>query len=439
LPGRASQTNQLAAITKVIQAGPYATALREHVRHIVNSPAFNGSDRSREFLLFIVDKALAGQFEDLKERVLGVELFGRNASYDTSDDAIVRVTASDVRRRLLRYYSEAGAKSEFRIEIPVGSYIPEFQRVAEPVIPELQVAARVLTPVAVVPAVRTSYRPPRAALWGLAGFLIGLAVWGLGSKVIATRANLRQQPWATILNPEHGLRIVMSDTELITMQNLLDYNLSLSDYANQKYVPNNITMSDDLRRVVQTYRGVTTGTAGVAISLNIARLAFAGNQQVSVVPARGMQLRDFKTDENFVLIGSPRSNPWVNLLQDSLDLQFLYDSVLHQEFIVNKRPKPGEPARYLPSARGGATGQAYGIIAFLANPGQNGHILFLAGSSSEATEAAAKLALNETQLRQTLQAAGLKGRDFRPFEILLRVETMAGSATTWQVAALHLL
>ncbi len=107
-------------------------AIRLHVKQIADSPAFRGSGRSREFLLKIVERALAGQFDQLKERVLGIELFGRDASYDTGDDAVVRVTASDVRRRLLRYYSEFGPNSELHLEVPVGSYIPEFRRIIEP-------------------------------------------------------------------------------------------------------------------------------------------------------------------------------------------------------------------------------------------------------------------------------------------------------------------
>jgi hypothetical protein len=53
------------------------------------------------------------------------EVFGRSPSYDTGEDAIVRVTASDVRKRLLQHYDRNGSASEFRINLPLGSYIPE--------------------------------------------------------------------------------------------------------------------------------------------------------------------------------------------------------------------------------------------------------------------------------------------------------------------------
>src|ERR1019366_10410537 len=82
-----------------------------------------------QFLEYIILQAIAGQFDSLKERVIGMELFGRSASYDTGDDAIVRVTASDVRKRLLQHYGRFGATSEYRISLPSGSYIPEITRV----------------------------------------------------------------------------------------------------------------------------------------------------------------------------------------------------------------------------------------------------------------------------------------------------------------------
>src|SRR4051794_40306276 len=96
--GRANQVDQLAAMTRFIELAPHAFPLRAPLRNMVETPALKGSRRSQEFLQFIVERALDRRFDDLKERTLGVELFGRNPSYDTGDDAIVRVTACDVRK-----------------------------------------------------------------------------------------------------------------------------------------------------------------------------------------------------------------------------------------------------------------------------------------------------------------------------------------------------
>jgi hypothetical protein len=78
-------------------------------------------------LTYLVKQSIAGSYDLLRERVIGAEVFGRNASYDTGGDSIVRVRANDLRKRLAQYYDGApGRDSEIRIQLPTGSYVPEF-------------------------------------------------------------------------------------------------------------------------------------------------------------------------------------------------------------------------------------------------------------------------------------------------------------------------
>jgi len=77
-----------------------AATVREQLRQIVQSRSFAGSKRSQEFLEFVVEHALLGDTEALKERTIGAELFGRPISYETASDPIVRVKANDVRKRI---------------------------------------------------------------------------------------------------------------------------------------------------------------------------------------------------------------------------------------------------------------------------------------------------------------------------------------------------
>src|SRR5271156_5197534 len=115
-------------IGKILESGKDVDLLQQHLREVIEGAAFKASHRSGQFLKYIVDQAIAGHFESLKERVIGIELFGRCPTYDTGEDAIVRVTASDVRKRLLQHYGRDGATSEFRISLPLGAYIPEIAR-----------------------------------------------------------------------------------------------------------------------------------------------------------------------------------------------------------------------------------------------------------------------------------------------------------------------
>jgi hypothetical protein len=99
---------------------------QEELDRILKSPAFHGSPRCSQFLQFVVDRALEGQYDALKERMIGIEVFGRNPSYQTEGDSVVRVRASDVRRRLSQYYSVTETAPVCRIDIPSGSYVPQF-------------------------------------------------------------------------------------------------------------------------------------------------------------------------------------------------------------------------------------------------------------------------------------------------------------------------
>ncbi len=115
-------------IAKIVETEEDVARLQQHLKEVVEGEAFKGSHRSGQFLTYILEESIAGRFAGLKERVIGVKLFGRDPSYDTGEDAIVRVTASDVRKRLLQHYGKYGITSEFRISLPLGSYIPEITR-----------------------------------------------------------------------------------------------------------------------------------------------------------------------------------------------------------------------------------------------------------------------------------------------------------------------
>jgi len=93
---------------------------------ILASYHFRGSKRYPALLKYVVSAALDGHAGDLKERTLGVEVFGRDPDYDTGADPVVRFSASEVRKRIAQYYHEQGNQSGLQIEMPLGSYVPEF-------------------------------------------------------------------------------------------------------------------------------------------------------------------------------------------------------------------------------------------------------------------------------------------------------------------------
>jgi len=125
--------------------GDSRTAIELELISVLEGPSFRASSRSRDFLRYVVEEALAGHEDSLKERTIGVAVLGRNLSYDTGADAVVRVRANDVRKRLAAYYERFAPKAGTRIELPLGSYVPRFVSAAS------QPAAPVAAPVVAAP------------------------------------------------------------------------------------------------------------------------------------------------------------------------------------------------------------------------------------------------------------------------------------------------
>ncbi|MGO9610949.1 MAG: hypothetical protein ACLPT4_15090 [Verrucomicrobiia bacterium] len=100
--------------------------VREELDAIVSSHHFRGSKRYPAMLKYVVFAAIDGRASDLKERTLGVEVFGRDPDYDTNADPVVRISAGEVRKRIAQFYHENGHGAKLEIELPLGSYAPEF-------------------------------------------------------------------------------------------------------------------------------------------------------------------------------------------------------------------------------------------------------------------------------------------------------------------------
>src|SRR4029079_18216971 len=105
-------------------------AVHTQLARLLESPHFRNSKRSQALLRFVVQAALAGDQNSLKERCIGAAVFGRAPAYDTAQDPIVRNAAIEVRKRLAQYYLEPEHAAELRIDLPSGSYMPSFP--AEP-------------------------------------------------------------------------------------------------------------------------------------------------------------------------------------------------------------------------------------------------------------------------------------------------------------------
>jgi len=115
--------------------------VREQLDRLLVHTLFSNSKRYPVLLAHAVEQTLRGNAAELKERSIGVEIFGRSPTYDSNADPVVRITAGEVRKRLTQYYYDAVHAGELVIELPIGSYVPVFhasERLAEAELPGFQ-------------------------------------------------------------------------------------------------------------------------------------------------------------------------------------------------------------------------------------------------------------------------------------------------------------
>jgi hypothetical protein len=468
-----STDTRIAEIARIAETTGALASLHLHLKEVIDGEAFKGSHRSGRFLQYIVDQAIAGQLDSLKERVIGMELFGRSASYDTGDDAIVRVTASDVRKRLLQHYGRYGATSEFRISLPPGSYIPEIVRdshgdMSHPaVVAEHQelaakphdlgakhqesatVSVESVVKASVFPRVETIH--PNGGTWrtrlffGILIAVLNFALWGFfWSRPSRTEAaHISTLPWSMLFSSSHATELITSDPNIAEIQGVTGGQLSVSDYANHNYLSGSKKLTQEEEYFCLTVlSGNKASSDDIQIVANIAELAQINSRKIDVHAARKIQLVDLRTDNNFIFLGSPRSDPWTDLFSDQLDFRFVFDKALQSEFIVNVHPRRNERPTYVPTARGSLTGDTFAIIAFVQNPDQDGQVFILAGATAEGTAAAGKLATDPTRFLPVLQKCGINPNPSGPqqhFELLLHLNAFAGSPSHIDVEACHIL
>ncbi len=434
-------------------------AIRNHVEEIIRGAAFRGSRRSAQFLQYVVEHAISHRNQALKEREIGIELFGRQPSYDTNDDAIVRVTASDVRRRLSQHYNSLGIISDFRIDLHPGGYVPEIHLLHpisnDRLIQSLLSAPKEQPPLAPAKPIVSSNGtgspvaelPSKPASTTRSVSLNVVLSFGVVALVAAFFCGLlvrRSQPnppskflWPSLLSGLRPLQIVTSDPNIAEIAGLTKHPISVSDYANRQYGCEVLTT--DLRFIcANILRGDKAAGVDVMAVAQIGTFIQRYDGEFEIHTARPLQMSDLRSDVNYVFLGSPRSDPWAMLFSDQTDFHIAFDPATNQDVVIDTDPQNGELPVYKPTAKGLGTGQSYAIIGFVQNLNRSGGVLLLEGADAEGTLAAADLVANENSLDQLRRRCNLPDSENKHFSALIRVGTMAEAPTRAEVIACHI-
>ncbi len=375
--------------------------VRTELLRVLESPAFRGSRRCQDFLRHIVEAALEGRAECLRERSLGVEVFERPAGYDTSDDAIVRVKANEVRKRLAQCYLDGGPHP-VRIELPPGSYTPEFH------------------------FEHHGGRGKKRRLGVALAAALAPGVAALAWVLLAPDRSPVKQFWAPLLASPHPVLICSANPVVYHLSarahekyRALHPNLPPGPYAVK--LPASEINGDDVVPAVDQYVGF--GDASTAAQL-AALFAFMGKASHTRIGS-DISFTDLQNSPA-VLIGA-YSNSWA--LQLMRDFRFVFErqggtGVVRDRADAKRLWVHDSPA------------QDYAIVSrvFEASTGQL--LITAAGISQYGTQAAGEFLANSPALIEALRGAPA-GWQKRNMQFVLHTRIIGRTPTPARVLAVH--
>jgi hypothetical protein len=398
-------------------------AIEQQVERLLQNPYFSHSRRFPMFLRFVVRHTLAGQADAVKERTLGIEIFGRNADYDTSSDPIVRVTAAEIRKRIAQYYQEPGHDVEIRVSLPAGSYVPQFHwPQALQVVPSITgIEPETLTeapvPVPVTLAVPQVIRP-RTRRW-LAISVVLFALFAAVGGALWWRSLQRSAFdvfWEPILNSGDPVLFCIADQNQYTAIALRDAD----DPTHQTILKDNLSavVMDDLSPVVK-----------------IAGVLQAHGTKYSLKGEASTTLTDLRNGPT-VFVGA-FDNAWTLRLTRPLRFHFANNAEMTRFWIADSN-NPSRSDWLIDRAQQQATNnyRDYAIVTRFTDNNTGKIAIVVAGVGRGGTIAAGEFLIDATHLAQVVNAsraaAGKKNMEF-----VLSTEIIDGQPGTPKMEAVY--
>jgi hypothetical protein len=416
------------------KTSPERRLVEDELHALLASPHFRNSKRYPALLKYVVEKSLDGQVDELKERTIGVEVFGRQPDYDTNADPVVRVTAGEVRKRIALFYHEAGEERRIQIDLPTGSYAPEFSREFNHSRPALasvdeslaETGAESEQPVldasAMPDAVESDERSedklsrsfPKTLL--RTPFVLSFCVLAilavLGAYFVHRAAPTRQmeQLWAPIVQTQDPVLIVTGSGKawLVSPESP---QTSLSDH------------------MIGTYHHVSLSDV-IAIS-RLTNVLQKNNRTYFIKEASSTGMADLR-GRTVILVGA-LNNIWTMQLSNALRFRFVPGTLARIQDTKNPQDSTWSVDYSKPYP---SVSVDYGIVARYHDSYTNGNVLMIAGIGPYGTEAAGEFVSSPQYLSQIehFVPAGFKEANL---EMVLKTEVTRGEAGPPQLVAAY--
>jgi hypothetical protein len=237
-----------------------------------------------------------------------------------------------------------------------------------------------------------------------------------------------------LIRPGQATRLVAADSGQLLLQKMRGRESTLKQYIDRDFSkaaaefsrqPVLYGIAEHLEKVAHT------GVAEVAVFARVLKQNPGAVTRVEVRHARDMTVRDFKQG-NYLILGSPRANPWCALFEEKTTFHTEFDPVRGKVVITNSAPRPGEPALWWDhTAR-----EQYAHVALVPNLSGNGKVLLAAGTSMSAKEAGGDFITDPEVPAQLARTFGVNDlRQLASFEVVLRSRSLDGTPQGWHIVA----
>lgn len=403
--------------------------IQSELERILESPWLRESAALKALLRHVVEETVAGRQAGLKEYALGLAVFHRPGDYDPRNDAIVRVQASQLRKKLAAYYENEGRGATLKIELPRGGYVPQFVAQTSH---ELVVATEGSAAVPAVPGLPEP-KPKLAELvferkrfaWG--AFALGVAVTLAAASLVslpgsAPRLKAGEVVWGGFLEPKRPV--------VVSLGVPLFFNGGGGLYVRDVQKNQGTEPSEPVRKIeaalgtrMTVHEDVYTGVGEAMGMARVSRWLDRLGLDVTVANSHFLGESDLK-GKNLVVVSSMRFQTLLNARK--LPVAFRFDPS-GGGALVNERPIGGEQERYLPRI-GPGVDKAPGLLTVYPGESPGTRILYASGMHSWTTNGVAQYAIQEDQLleldrRLTADPTdGPRGRKSPYFQVLVEVE-----------------
>jgi len=390
-------TNGVRETSQIQPRETNGTVVRAALDRVLHSQGFRSSKRSQEFLRYVVERTLEGRADALKERNIGIDVFGRSSAYDPSDDATVRVKAGEVRKRLGLYYASEGREDTVRIDLPHGTYVPEFHHID---------VAEIGVPLSKPPEGRTV--PSARRLW-LGFALIAALLAAVAGIWIATRPkpSVVEQFWAPVLR---GSAPVLLSTAFVPVYGT-DLNLASGP---PRKLEDFVLLTDQF-----------VGGGDLIAVTRIAGMLNKMNRPYRVKIGADVSFQDLRTAPA-VLIGYSYTR-WRDI---SKELRFFIDADRRPLMVTDNGRPTAWSLPNLPQDR--RTNEDYAIVTRVFHPDTQTMLLEVAGITQYGTEAASDLITQPDLLAEALRDAP-QGWQNKNLQFVVHVKVISGTPASPRV------